>query len=174
MMTTTGEKTFSTTGRTVVNPQTELIPPGTYTLRIGSDATIKKGQKSDSVPRVDVSFEVLGTATTEGGKNRRVFHMLLLSMTPGKDGQLNTDRPGGLTALARCLGTEVEGVEVVMQDAVNDKGEPVKLAYLNPAQVAEWVKSFAGTEVQATIKTQKGTAEYPTDRSIISRFLLNA
>ena len=171
---TTGEKTFTTAGRTVVAPKMELIPPGTYTLKLGSDATIKQSKNPGKCPYINISFEVMGTSTKEGGKNRRVFHMLLLSMNPGADGVLNIERPSGLLALARALGTEIEGVEYIEQDATNDKGEAVKLVYLNPAQVVEWLKNFAGSEVQGAVKTQRGTEEYPDDKSVISRFLLNA
>lgn len=171
-MMTTGDRTFSTAGRTVVtNTASTPIPPGNYTLKIGSDFEIRKAKRSDATPNVNFSFEVEGTATQEGGKNRRVFHRLDLGMKPGKDGMLNMDRENQLTALAKALGTEVEGVTLVEQEVTDENGNKVTIEYLNPAQIVEWLKSFAGATVQAAIKTEKGTPEYPNEKSVVRRYL---
>jgi hypothetical protein len=169
---TTGERTFSTAGRTVVAQTSTPITPGKYKLRIGSDCEIKKADKPDATPYVAVRLEVLGTASTEGGKNRSVYHNLFLMLKPGKDGVINMDRENGLTSLAHALGTQVEGVEIVEQSATNANGESVTLEYLNPRQVVAWLKEFAGTEVSGRIKTEKGTGGY-ADKSVVSKFLLS-
>ena len=171
MTNTTGERTFSTAGRTVVAPTFKPITPGTYTLKVGSDAAVAKADKPDAVPYINLSFEVEGTAASEGGKNMRVFHRLFIGLKPGKDGVLNMDRENGLTAMAQSLNTEVEGVEVIEREANDADGNSVKLEYLNPKQLTEWIKGFAGTEVKARIKTEKGTGGY-ADKSVIQKFLL--
>lgn len=173
MSNTTGERTFSTVGRTVKAKAFPLIPPGNHTGSMGADATIGKADKPDAVPYVNVSFEVNGTAASDGGKNQRVFHMLFLSMLPGKDGEANTDRNGGIVELAQALGTELEGISIVEKTVQDAEGNDVKLEYLDPKEVAEWVKGFAGTELGFRIKTEKGTGGY-SDKSKIQKFLLPA
>lgn len=172
MTTTTGERTFSTSGRSVQTQTFKLIPPGTHNLRIAGDASIAKADKPDAVPYINLSMEVLGTASTEGGKNQRVFHRLFLGLNLGKDGVANVDRENGLVAMAQSMGTEVEGVEIVEREATNADGNTVKLEYLNPKQVTEWLAGFVGTEVRARIKTEKGTGGY-SDKSVIAKFLLS-
>lgn len=174
MSNTTGERTFSTAGRTVKAKTFPLIPPGNHMGPLGSDSSVGKADKYDAVPYVNVSFGVNGTAQAEGGKDMRVFHMLFLSLKPGKDGEVNTDRPDGITALAQALNTQVEGVEIIEREVTDpESGETKKLEYLNPKQVQEWLKSFAGTEVGFRVKTEKGTGGY-SDKSKIQKFLLPA
>jgi hypothetical protein len=173
MTTTTGERTFSTTGRSVATSKFPLIPPGSYTAKLLGDISVAKADRPDAVPYVNLACEVEGTATTEGGKNQRVFHRLFLMLKPGKDGVVNMDRANGLTAMAQAMGTEVEGVEIIEREATTADGAAVKLEYLNPAQVVEWLKSFVGTTMSVRIKTEKGTAGY-SDKSVLDKFLTPA
>ncbi len=174
MSNVTGERTFSTAGRAVKAKEFPLIPPGNHAGPMGSDSEIGKADRYDAVPYVKVSFSVNGTALKEGGKDQRVFHMLFLSLVPGKDGEINTDREDGITALAQAMKTTVEGVEIVEREVTNaETGETKKLEYLNPKQVQEWLKSFAGVEVPFRIKTEKGTGDF-NDKSKIQKFLLPA
>jgi hypothetical protein len=173
MSNATGERTFSTKGRTVKAKTFPLVPPGNHTGIVGSDASIGKADKPDAVPYVKVSFEVNNTAAQEGGKNQRVFHMLFLSLIPGADGDANTDRNGGVVEMAQALGTELEGIAVVEKVVQDADGNDKKLEYLDPKAVVEWVKSFAGVELGFRIKTEKGTGDY-ADKSKISKFLLPA
>ena len=171
-MSTTGEKTFSTAGREVKTVTFKPINPGNYSLKLGSDVSIAKADKPDAVPYVGLSFEVEGTAESEGGKNKRVFHRLFIGMKPGKDGVINMDRENQLTALASALNTQIEGVEIITRDATDADGNSVTLEYLNPKQVVEFLKGFAGTEVKGRIKTEKGTGGYG-DKSVVQKFLLS-
>lgn len=170
-MTTTGERTFNTSAQQVVTPKATLIPPGTYAMTVSSGAEVGCAKRPDAIPYINVSFEVDGTATKEGGKNRRAFHRLLLGLKPGRDGVLNPNRSNGVTAMAKALGTELEGIEIVEREVEVD-GQTVKQEYLNPRQVLEWVKSFEGSTLKGRIKIQKGTAEYPDDKNEISAFML--
>lgn len=167
-MSTTGERTFSTTGRTVVAPKTTLIPPGNYTLKVGSDASIGQSDKPGSVPYINLSFEVDGTATAEGGKNRRVFHRFFIGLKEGRDGVVNMDRENGLVAFALALNTQLEGVEIISR--TEEDGSTTD--YLNPRQLVEWIKGFSGQELKGRIKTEKGTGGY-SDKSVVGKFLLN-
>lgn len=169
---TTGERTFNTSSQTVVSPKAQLIPAGSYDSTVASGADIGCAKRSDAIPYVNVSFEVQGTATKEGGKNRRVFHRLLLGLKPGKDGVLNPNRSNGVTAMAKALGTELEGIEIVEREVTDESGNTVKQEYLNPRQVLEWVKGFEGSSLKTRIKVQKGTAEYPDDKNEVAAFML--
>lgn len=170
MSNATGERTFSTTGRTIAIRKFPLIPPGNYTGPLLSEIEVGRADRPDAAPYVNLAFAVNGTAASEGGKPQRVYHMLFLGLKPGKDGVVNMDRENGLTALAQALGTQVEGVEIVEQEATDAEGNPVKVEYLNSRQVVEWLKSFVGVEVAFRIKTEKGTGGYE-DKSKIAKFL---
>lgn len=167
----TGERTFSFEGRTVAKMESKLIPPGTHTLVVGADASVAKADRPDAVPYVNISFGVRGTETSEGGKMQRVFHRLFIGLKPGKDGVVNMERENGLLALAQGLGTLPPECTIIERDATDADGNTVKLEYLNPVQVVEWLKSFSFTELQGRIKTEKGTGGY-SDKSAISKFLL--
>lgn len=168
---TTGEKTFSTAGREVKTVTFKPITPGNYNLTLNSDASIAKADRPDAIPYINVSFTAEGTAESEGGKDKRVFHRFYIGMAPGKDGVVNMDRENGLTALALALGTQIEGCEIVTREAQDADGNSVTLEYLNPKQVVEWIKGFAGTSVKGRIKTEKGTGNY-ADKSVVQKFLL--
>lgn len=168
---TTGEKTFSTTGREVKTVTFKPIPAGNYDLTLNADATIAKADKPDAIPYINVSFTAGGTAESEGGKDKRVFHRFFIGLAPGKDGVINMDRENGLTALAQALNTQIEGMEVITREAENSNGEAVTLEYLNPKQVVEWLKGFNGAVVKGRIKVEKGTGGY-SDKSVVQKFLL--
>lgn len=168
---TTGEKTFSTAGREVKAPVFKPITPGNYKLTVGSDVSMAKADKPDAVPYINLSFEVQGSAESEGGKNKRVFHRFFIGMKPGRDQVINMDRENQLVAFAQALGTQLEGVEILEREANDAEGNSVKLEYLNPKQLIEWIKGFEGAEVNGRIKTEKGTGGYG-DKSVIGKFLL--
>lgn len=172
MSNATGERTFSTAGRSVKEKTFPVIPAGNHEGPLGADASTACADGWDKVPYVKYSLGAKGTAMSEGGKDQRVFGMLFLSITPGKDGEVNTERPDGIVALAQALGTELEGVEIVEREVTNpENGETKKLEYLNPKQVVEWLKSFAGTDVKYRTKIEKGTGGY-SDKAKIQKFLL--
>ncbi|UOF79709.1 hypothetical protein [Caudoviricetes sp.] len=154
-MTTTGERTFSTGSRDVIKPKQTLIPNGPYNATLDSGMSVGQSKERwDAVPYVNVSFSVDGTATKEGGKNRKVFGRLLLGLKPGKDGVLNVDRENGVTALSKALDTSFEGIEIVERTVTNpETQEEVKLEYLNPLQVVEALKAFEGATLGLRIGT---------------------
>lgn len=153
---TTGEKTFSTSGRKVqtIKP----IPEGTYefALRAGTTdirvAKPKDGEEqADKLPYVTCQVEVMGTALTEGGKNRVLFPMFFLDTLPNANGNVSIDGSTGLTAIARALGAELEGITIV--ERTTTKGE--NQAYLNPKEVSEWLESHAGETFKGRVKIKQ-------------------
>jgi hypothetical protein len=171
--TATGTKTFSTAGRTVAKNTIQPIPPGEYTLSIRADdiSVEQSDKKPDAVPYVKYSLEAHGTAATEGGKNRRVFCSLFLSLSPGKDGVINIDRASGLVALCKALGTDTEFEEAERTVQMPDGSEKV-LKFLNPQQVADFLRNSVGVELKGYVKVEPN--EYngeKTERNVIGRFI---
>lgn len=103
---TTGEKTFTTSGRNVAKFEFTPPKPGTYDLKIrGSSASVGCKQEPGSVPYVKVQLEALDSAEA-GGRNKLVFHMLWLSTEPGATGKAPVDFGGQVTDLLKALGEE--------------------------------------------------------------------
>lgn len=172
MSNTTGERTFSTTDRNIVAPKFPQVPAGNHTGDLGGDATVAKSDRWDAVPYVKSSFTADGTAQAEGGKDLRVFHMFFLGLVPGGDGVANVDRPDGITAAAKAMGTAMEGVEIITREVENpETGEKKTLEYLNPKQVVEFLNNMKGTKVSYRVKIEAGTKGYE-DKAKIAKFLL--
>lgn len=166
---TTGERTFTSEGRKVVPPKQQLIPNGNYVLELQSAMDIGKGKQYDSVPYLNISFEVEGTAAKEGAKNRKTFHMLRLGVTEGADGTANVDRIDGAVALATAMGTAFSGIEIVSQTVINPETQESKtIEYLNPQQMRDWLSQFKGTKVKGRIGTRAGQGDYGPKNEIKS------
>jgi hypothetical protein len=166
MSTTTGERTFSTSNREVVSSKPPPIPAGTYTAKLDvSGIEIGKADRPDAVPYVKIRFTAIGSALTPGGKDRKLFHLILLGLTPSpKDQKANVDRPGGLTQLAKALGVSFDGAAVEGVD-----GGPAE--HVDPKSVVEWLKSLDGSEVQVKVKHEQGTEQYPDVKEKIAAFM---
>ena len=160
-MTTTGERTFNTEQQQVQKSTFTLIPNGPYTGKLLETMDIGKSkEKYDAAPYVNIQLEAEGTATTEGGKNRKAFHRLLLGLNPGKDGVLNPNRPAGVVALMKALGTSAD-FPIVEQTVRNpDTGDEKKVEFLDPKAVIEALENFVGSSVKMRIGTSTGDAQY--------------
>jgi hypothetical protein len=148
----TGEKTFSTGGR-AVQSGLEPFPAGTYPLHLIS-VEVRQATGAGKVPYVAARFAAEGTAKVEGGKDRLLFHNFLLSLKPGKDGIINLDRGGGLTAFAAAIETELANVSVLERTVVIDDKEELQ-EYLNPQEVKAWLTELVGVVVTAKVKIRK-------------------
>lgn len=171
---TTGVKRFTTEGRTVAKPSFPVITPGVYEGRIeGSSLQIKKADGQGKIPYINFSAEVLNSATTPGGKNRKVFHRLFLTTTPSpKDGAAMVDRPNQLLALSRATGIPLtlEGDDAtVLMEKVDESGNSSEVEVLNPQLVLQWLRQLDGLVFTMKIKTEKGTGGYE-DKSVIASF----
>lgn len=167
---TTGERTFSTKDRKITKPAP--IPEGTYDVCFrtstaeAANAKAKEGEnESDTLPYVKVQLEVMNTALTEGGKNRVVFPMFQVSLKPNeKTGTVLLDGPSGLTALAKALGTDLEGIEIVTR--TTSKGDEQE--FLNPRQVADWINNKAGESFRARLKVTAAKNGYEASNQVQS------
>lgn len=159
----TGEKTFSTAGRTV----TTGLPPfpqGDYELKLRK-SEVRCKDEPGAIPYVSVQAEVLGTAATEGGKNRVVFFNLFMSLVPGKDGIVAPERGSGLVALARALDTELEDLNVIERDFDGQHQE-----FLDARAVATWLQTLEGAVCRARIRISKAQNGFEP-RNEVDRFL---
>lgn len=169
---TTGEKTFSTKDRKITKPAP--IVDGTYNVAFRANsaevaiAKAKEGElESDKLPYVKVQLEVMDTALTPGGKNRVIFPMFDVNLKPNeKTGNTILDGPSGLTGLAKALGSELEGIEVITRTTSTG----VEQEYLNPRQVAEWLNNKAGELFRARVAIKKGSNGYE-DSNVVKSFL---
>ena len=155
-MSVSGETTYSTQGRTPQKFVFEPVPSKDWEARIvASKFEVRAKQEPGSIPYINGAFEILGSAMTEGGKNRYIFKMFFLSLKPGKDGNVSPDRADGVLGLARALG--VDGNFEVLEKADKD-GMTVK--YLDPRSVLEWIKSQDG----AIVKLHSKIATFKDER----------
>lgn len=166
---TTGQRTFSTAGRTVSTGLAPL-PPGNYTGSIQPELDIGQADGPAKIPYVKARIAVDGTEQKEGGKKRLIFLNVFLSTQPGSDGVVTLDRGNGLTALAIALGTELSEVELITRTVTDENGKEVNQEYLDPQGVKAWLSSHAGETLKFRVKVKKGTGGY-SDSNEIERFI---
>lgn len=171
----TGEVGYSSQGRTPIKMNFDPFPAGDYDLTLlGGTIEIKGKPEPGKLPYVNLAFEAAGTATTEGGKDKRVYHMLFVNLEPSpKTGTPIVDQANQLLGLAKALGAELEfGSDAILRkDKENDDGDMVKVNILDPRQVVEWLKQFDGAQVRAHVRVKKGTKDYPNDKNEIAYFI---
>lgn len=151
----TGESTFSSAGRTVKKFESKPLPIDVpYDFKVNSDWEKRCRDGAGNLPYLNGSFELLNTASAEGGKNRRVYAMLFLNMTPDKDGVVSVDRGNGLVALSQALGVELSGIKMIPK--TKGEGEDAKeVMILSPNAVLEWLKSLDGATGKLMLKNEK-------------------
>lgn len=155
----TGEKTWSSQGKTPAKFESKPIPAGEYDLKINGDWVSKVAEGEGKVPYLSGSFTALGSGQN-GGKDRKVFHMLFLSLKPGSDGVTMPERGNGILGLVRGLGTNINPPVVTMQ------GQEL----LSPNHIKQWLKANDGAVVRASVKIEKDTGGYP-DKNRIEFFV---
>lgn len=125
-----------------------VLPVGEYELKLHAQkASIKTGQAAESRPRISCMFEALGTEN-EGGKNVKFFWDAFTSMKPGKNGTSMPEWGGGVIALARGFGEELEDASISIIDV---GGVPC----INPKELLAWLQNRDGQVVKARVKQDK-------------------
>jgi hypothetical protein len=162
----TGERKFDSSTRQVVQPNFKPFAPGEYDLKIGTDWEIRTAEGQGRLPYLNGSFEVLGTAASEGGKNKKVFHRFFLDLSPAKDGVSMVDRGNGITAFAKSAGTTLE--VAILQKPKGKELIPVDI--LAPKETLRWLLAMDGTVVRAHVKIEKGTGGYQ-DKNVVGTFI---
>lgn len=163
-----GERTWSTKGKQVQKFEFKPFPVGEYPLVLDcSKIEIKKKQEPGKFPYINIAFTAQGTALTEGGKDRKVFHRFFVSLKPGKDGNVMPERGNQIMGLAKGFGEELEGVRILrMKD---ENGNDVDV--LDPKGIVAWLKARDGQTVMGRVKIQKGNTEYPNDKNEVDYFM---
>lgn len=162
-----GETKFSSRGQAVKRFTNNPIPRGVYPLELlgdGMEVKVSKDNPENSIPRVGVRFAAQGTGK-DGGKDRLMFHDFFLSLKPGKDGVAMPFRGGGLVEFARAQGDELENIDL-LEKTIEVDGAPLKVKYLDPAQVMEYLESKVGvvTEGKVTIEADRDESKGPNGK----------
>lgn len=148
-----GETTFSTEGRKTVKFVSTPLPTNVdYNFKLNGDAEIRQADGVGKLPRIAVSMDMLGTATKDGGKDRKVFVDFHLNLAPGKDGVAMVDRGNGIVAFAKSIGDVMAGITI--KDAVyGEEEKPVQI--LSPKGVLAWLKAHEGATGQVRLRLEK-------------------
>lgn len=173
MTNVTGEKRVSTKGVAAEKSSFPTLPTGDYELKlIGDQSSIgAPAQKNPtSVPYVKTRFEVLGSATKEGGKNLLLFPMFNVRNYPDSSGKIPWARAGGINGLSKSFG---EDADFPVLDFTRADGETVEI--LDPQAVVQWLKDHDGLTVKAHVKLRKATKgeEDYGDKNEIAYFILD-
>lgn len=150
-----GETKWSSSGKQAIKYVRIPLPSGDYDLKINAaDWSVEKKPDPGSTPYIKGMFEALNTATTEGGKNRKVFFNLWLSLVPGKDGACTVERANGVNGMAKGFGEECSFSVAQAQKKEKD-GSIIKIPIANPQEVLKWVKAHDGAVLKAHVKVKK-------------------
>lgn len=151
----TGEKKWSTEGKSVKRISFEPIPPGEYRIKVKRSWEVRKSEseKSSQLRYASGYFEVLGTAK-EGGKNRRQYHSFYVDLSPGSDGEVMPNRNAQLTEFGKAVGEKFV-LDIIQQQKRLKDGTYKKVDTLNPKQLVEQLNNLDGTELSARLKVEK-------------------
>lgn len=165
MSTVTGERTYSTSGKTPVRDTFPPLPAGNYELTLlGETVEVGKSDKVGSMPYVRVRFQV---ALPEG-KTRKVSHFFACDTRP-RFGSPPPDKADGICGYAKALGEEFTGGMVEVPD---EQGQNVLC--LDPQDLAAYLRGKDGmvTKAHLRIKKAKEGSGYSDDNSV-SRFIVD-
>lgn len=162
----TGEKSFAFGSVDKKKRTFEPFPAGDYDLKVlGDTVEIRTPEPSKENPNpvsyVACGFEALGSASEEGGKNRRVYHNFFCKLAPGKDGIVTPTCVDQLKGFADAINDQPE-IAIIQQ-----AGQDV----LSQLAIKKFLQSHDGDVVRAHVGIQKGTAKYPDPKNNIKEFL---
>lgn len=166
-MSVTGEKSFSTTGKTAKKSDFTPLPPKVWEAKVRAESVeVRKRSEPGTLPYVNCAFECLDSAFTEGGKNRLQYHKLFLNTKPNEKGYSQVEKANQLVGLARAFGEEFNG-GVLEVDYTDPKTSATgKTVIVNPAEVVAWLKAHDGMIIKLKTKMRKASENYPADSEI--------
>lgn len=152
----TGEKKWSTEGKSVKRVSFEPLPGGEYTFKVKRGWEVRKSEseKSSQLRYANGYFEVMGTAKGEDGKNRRHYHSFHCDLSPGTDGEAMPNRSGQLVEFGKAV-NEKFVLDLIQQNKRLKDGTYMKVDTLNPKQLVEQLNNLDGTEFRARLKVEK-------------------
>jgi len=166
-----GESTFNLGKMDKKKRSFEPFKAGDYDLKlIGDTIEIRKPDPSKKpdpkrdppVSYVTCGFEALGSASEEGGKNRRVYHSFYTRLKPGKDGIITPQCVDQIKGLADGFG-DASKVDL----KVTSENEQEVFSVIS---IKKYLESHDGDVVRARVGVQKGTKDYPNPRNRIEEF----
>lgn len=166
-----GEKRFSFSGREVNKFQFEPVPPGDWDLKLNATkAEIKKKKgEPNAVPYINVSFTAIGSGG-ESGRDRLVFHMFFLKLTPNESGRVTVDNENQLGGFVKAGALE-DSFQPRTMTVTDEKGNEVEI--LNPNDVLQFLQDNDGITVRAHTRLRARTDETGKktgDEATIARF----
>lgn len=149
---TTGVKTFSSDGMKTQKFDNTPPAPKEYdaVLNAGSVAI---ANTADGRPYIQgVRFELKGTATVEGGRNRSISATFWLDTKAFKaDGTPAVAKADGLVPLARAMGEEVSLPEVTIS-GTDAEGNARDMDMLDPRATKAWFQAHDGRTLRLKTK----------------------
>jgi hypothetical protein len=99
-----------------------------------------------------VRFELKGTATVEGGRNRSISHTFWLDTKAFKaDGTPAVGKADGVVPCARAMGEEVSLPEVTIS-GTDAEGNPRDMDMLDPRATKAWLQAHDGRNLRLKTK----------------------
>lgn len=152
----TGEKRFSSRDNNVEKPKFEALPTGDYELKFRGDkftVASPSDANDDGLPYIKGQFEALCTNNPdkENSKNKVLFPMFFLKVTPTEKGFVAVKARGSVLDLAKAIR---EDLDVSVIEYTTKAGNTYEM--LNPHEVVAWLRSKDGLVVKAHVKQEKG------------------
>jgi len=154
-----GEMSFDASKRQVKKFVNTPLTPGEYDFKFRSGkAAITVADGVGKVPYINgCQFELMDSASTEGGKNRLIYKSFFLRVSPDADGVAAVDRGDGLVAFSKAIGVNLKLGEgsIVKKAAKDKKGKDVTVLMLDPKKVVAWLKEQDGSKGSLRAKNRK-------------------
>jgi hypothetical protein len=161
-----GESSWDTKAQKKATFNFEPFAAGEYPCKLlTSGASIKTAKVTDKnkkpLPYIAFSVEAKGTATQEGGKDRKVFVNLFTSLKEDKNGgPPMPTREDQLIGLCDAVGQHPKFKTVIVH------GQEC----LDPREVLKWLQTLDGEVVQGRIRIQAASGEF-TARNVVAAWL---
>ena len=150
---TTGVKTFSSEGMKTQKFDNTPPAPKEYDAVLNA-AGVAIANTQDGRPYIQgVRFELKGTATVEGGRNRTISATFWLDTKAFKqDGIPAVGKADGLVPLARAMGEELNGIPEVTITGTDAEGNPRDMDMLDPRATKAWLQAHDGRALRLKTK----------------------
>lgn len=154
-----GEMGFDASKRKVRRFDNSPPPAGEYDFKFrSSKATISVADGVGKLPFINgCQLELMDSASTEGGKNRIIYHSFFLGTTPPPGGETAAvDGGDGIVAFSKAIGVNLKlgPGAVIKKAAKNKKGVDYTALILDPKKVVAWLKEQDGSKGTVRTKTR--------------------
>jgi hypothetical protein len=149
---TTGVKTFSSDGMKTQKFDNTPPAPKEYDAVLNASG-VAIANTSDGRPYIQgVRFELKGTASVEGGRNRTISATFWLDTKAFKaDGTPAVGKADGIVPLARAMGEEVSLPEIVIS-GTDAEGNARDMDMLDPRATKAWFQQHDGKQLRLKTK----------------------